>query len=671
MNSTDDLGPLPHADGGDELQRVSLKALRAALPDSEWIVRDERTDDLGVDASLEVLVHGLGTNFRSQLQVKGRSDLSPNSDGSWSVGVKVANLNYLLSGPTPFYILFRPETEELFFASARDELHRIERNNPNWKDQKEVTLRFADRLDSKVLAKIRSRIIEEARASRRLRDIAISLAPGSKVQVDAVTLRPSSPIEAEKQLLATGMEAVTQGFGNRVLEVLSAVDPRRVAADPKLLLIRGYAEFFAGRYLRADAPLRDALVLAGKLSEDDRHFVRFLIEAVDHAQGRTTSAVFRGRAAEWRASASDVLAAQYDVLDSWMARCEATTPEEQLRHDRVLRSAIERLVAIPGAPPALLHYAESLRLFLDAQEVGMRLVDVLGASADPVVWNLRYREPAPVVIGRCFAEVEAWRARADRLMTAVASAGNIPRYCEIRHTRHLCEEMFLGHLRDAALMMDRPLPKVSDALLADVRATRAFAATHDQVEFELREGLVESGLEDLRGNEAAARRIAEDVAIRAAALRFGDIERVTRRTLSEGGRHSVRAREIHAAKADGFDSVLMKMSPEEQIARAREPCELLGLPAERLPVLLDGLRCETAVATERRDWCRHLRVLEQPPPELSPDFVYSRPPERCCTCELLGHRSLVTTSAWAQLIPAFKSAHCSECASRQPRRASS
>lgn len=662
-----DLGPLPRADGGAELQRASLAALRAALPHGEWIVRDERSDDLGVDLSLEVLVGGRGTNFRSQVQLKARSNLNANSDGSWSLPVPVANLNYLLSGPTPLYVLFRPETNELFVVSARDELRRIERSTPSWKTQQDVTLRFADHLEPAVLDRLRERIIREARANRQLQDLAVSLAPGSRIQVDAATLQPRSPTEAEQLLLDAGMLAVTHGFGNKVLDICTAVDPTRFAAHPKLLLVRGYAEFSAGRYFRADAPLREALASASKLPVEDRHFLRFLVDAVDCALGHTTNEEFRERSTQWRKGAPPVLAAQYDVLHYWMLRSEASSQEEQVLQDQALRSAIDRLAGLSNAPQSLVHYAETLRLFLDAQDWALRLVDVLAASSDQMLWHIRFREPSSVVIERELAVVAAWRARAEALMNAIASVGNVPRYCEIQFTRDLCEEMLLGYLHLVARMTDRPLPEIPEALIERVRATRAFAAQHGQLEFELRGGLVESDLEDLRGHAATARQIAQDVCDRATALRFADIARVARRTLTEGGMHSVRAREIEAIKADGFDAFFINMSEGDMAARSREACEMLGLSQERLPVVLDGLRCEVAGATARRDWCRHLRLLERAPAEESAAHLYVRPPERCCTCERFGHRSLIPSADWSALIPAFKQTCCLGCSAREPK----
>ena len=97
---SENLGPLPKADHNAELQRRSIAVFQASLAPDKFVFRDERIDDAGVDGSLEVLVDGQYTNLRSQVQLKSTDSRDRNADGSVSVPVRVANLNYLLNGPS-------------------------------------------------------------------------------------------------------------------------------------------------------------------------------------------------------------------------------------------------------------------------------------------------------------------------------------------------------------------------------------------------------------------------------------------------------------------------------------------------------------------------------------------------------------------------------------------
>ncbi len=101
MSAPDDLnglGPLPQSDRQSELQELSIRAFQQALPVDRFVLRDERTRDAGVDASLELLIGGRYTNLRSQVQLKGTDSARTNTDGSVSLPVATSNLNYLLNG---------------------------------------------------------------------------------------------------------------------------------------------------------------------------------------------------------------------------------------------------------------------------------------------------------------------------------------------------------------------------------------------------------------------------------------------------------------------------------------------------------------------------------------------------------------------------------------------
>lgn len=75
---------LPKADRNSELQELSLSAFRAALPVENFVFRDERITDAGVDGSLEVKIDSRYTNLRCQVQLKSTDSEKTNQDGSAS-----------------------------------------------------------------------------------------------------------------------------------------------------------------------------------------------------------------------------------------------------------------------------------------------------------------------------------------------------------------------------------------------------------------------------------------------------------------------------------------------------------------------------------------------------------------------------------------------------------
>jgi hypothetical protein len=155
-------GPLPKADRNSEIQRLSIIALEKAFPTDRFLPRDERTDDFGVDFSLELFSpDGNATNFRAQLQLKGIEKAKPQKDGAISLQIPTSNFNYLLNGPSPLYVLYNVASNQLFYLWARDEQARISMENPNWLRQKSATLHFRHQITPDALDEIYSRIQTE------------------------------------------------------------------------------------------------------------------------------------------------------------------------------------------------------------------------------------------------------------------------------------------------------------------------------------------------------------------------------------------------------------------------------------------------------------------------------------------------------------------------------
>ena len=142
--NSDQLGPLPQSAPEHEMERRGLQAFQGFLSDHSYLIpRDERLVDYGVDLSFEVVWEGRATNCRAQAQLKSQAAAKLNQDGSVSVSITVANLNYLLNGRSPIYILYIKDTEEFRYAWAQDEAQRL---GEQWREQSYVTLRLADRM---------------------------------------------------------------------------------------------------------------------------------------------------------------------------------------------------------------------------------------------------------------------------------------------------------------------------------------------------------------------------------------------------------------------------------------------------------------------------------------------------------------------------------------------
>ena len=662
------LGRLPTADAASALQRESLNKLKVRLPTDRFVVRDEREEDYGVDLSIEVLAGSRATNCRSQVQLKGRSGLAPNSDGSFSVsGVRVENLNYLLNGPCPLYILYRPEAEEFLFAFAQDEQQRHAAQPAAEADT--VTIRFERKLDEGALDEIATRIVGEAQRARRLRDAVASATPGhpQRLEFDVVRGLPGevrTQQEAGPLLRDGGVALVSWGFAARVLELLSLLPGRDVRSSSKLSLVKGYAEFSSERYLAADASLRDAAVRRDELDEDDRHFLTFLRNAVDLATGAISPELHRERCDAWRAAAPELLAVQYDVAQLWGQRVGAS-PDDIDGFQARLEGLLQRIQSMESAPEALRQQTRLFTLTFRSHERAVALMHALVNSQEPELWRHAYDASPQEVIAQQFANLGEWHEELGRLIAGIRSSGNAPLYCQAVHARDIADTFFLSQVRLAALHLGAPPPAVPPELLARLQETQALARRFDLPELELRSRLVESDVADLVGDRVRAVEIASAVRETAATLRYADVVRIADKAIASSLTERIQ-KDVRRMGAEGVGVFIAEMSDQDLDRYARDTLEMMRLPEDRLSVVRDGIECQRALARLQRDWCRHLELREDGAHLETRRTLWLQAPEQIAVCNLLDRRSGIGTRDWEAVLTTFRRFHCDGCTHRAP-----
>jgi hypothetical protein len=263
-------------------------------------VRDERTDDKGVDVALEAKVeirvptkaggeevmHSF-TNCRAQGQLKSIDDPEPNQDGSVSYSIDTSNLNYLLNGQSPIYFLWLAPTDELGYAWAKDEWRRLDAEKPDWMSQETFTIRFRNVLDATAVDSIHQRIIREARFSRRLSEAVARSATAEQVVVgiNPQSLETSDPARIRDLLMSGGMTIVAAGFGRQVLD-LAALLNLADRASPRIQMVFAYAHYTMGRYDQARGLAAEASLKIGALPPQDRNFLATIRNASDYQTGR-------------------------------------------------------------------------------------------------------------------------------------------------------------------------------------------------------------------------------------------------------------------------------------------------------------------------------------------------------------------------------------------------
>ncbi|GAB2577038.1 tetratricopeptide repeat protein [Dyella jejuensis] len=145
---------LPKRDKNHSLEAKAEAAFEKLIADSEcFFVQSRDRKDYGVDFQIEAVRDGSPTNVRVHVQLKGTAK-AINADGSISVDIAMANLNYLMMQAYSFYVCYHQPTGSLKFRSAEAVTRQYQHGEGDWAQQKTITVNFTDPLTLSVLERL-------------------------------------------------------------------------------------------------------------------------------------------------------------------------------------------------------------------------------------------------------------------------------------------------------------------------------------------------------------------------------------------------------------------------------------------------------------------------------------------------------------------------------------
>ena len=657
----DILGPLPKSHRANDLERLGIDALSRALPTTQFLYRDERIDDKGVDGSLELKIRGHFTNLRSQLQLKSTDTVALNQDGSASLQVESSNFNYLLNGPSPLYVLYIGPREELRFVWAYDEYRRLDADNPGWRSQQTVTLRFAAILTKDAVTAIHERIRREAQSNRRIREILArtTITEDVVVAVNPASLSVTDPDELYRFLSTAGMTAICAGYPRQVLERVRLLSTH-ARAEPRICLLCAYAEHTLGRLAASLSHLVEIAPRERELVEYDRHFFVGLRNACLFQIGLITEEQFQEREAALAATASGLLALQrqlrelnkqvmqakdresaHCLLDSYQELVDAIVGRKDVNEPFKLHARIELLKAQGSLLIDEFSFAVAAK--------GMR--DDLGIRYDTSESIAR----ANAVLGRKIA----WVAMGNAIITDAASLGHPILFGNALLASSFVIVTMLGQRRILAGAKDVPAAVVSNLFEHIDKAIEMFVHA-GALERELRARMLRADMHEFLGDRDAAHRIAEDVLPKADAMGYSRIVADANAHLTGESTWQRDDSRLAALTDQDPDPSIAKQSDEQVCEFAEYIRAALEVPHERLQAIERHLKCMRDTALERLTWCRHLIVIGE-------DETFATAPERRCACQAYGYKSDIGEREWRIVIPAFKQAYCDGCPAREPK----
>jgi hypothetical protein len=165
----DYLNEFPKHTRNNDIDDAAQFAFEVLIRHARWFhIQSSDKRDYGRDYQLEVLGNEHATNIRVSVQLKGTGSES-NTDGSISVSINPANLNYMMVQPYSFYVGYHLPTGRLLYRMA-DSVHRdYHHGGEGWSGQSSLTVRFFEVLDEPALERLAGLARSSALAQRNTR----------------------------------------------------------------------------------------------------------------------------------------------------------------------------------------------------------------------------------------------------------------------------------------------------------------------------------------------------------------------------------------------------------------------------------------------------------------------------------------------------------------------
>lgn len=667
MNTSDSLGPLPKRSRNSELEQLAISALRNTLPHDTFLIRDERIEDYGVDFSLELIYESKATNFQAQAQLKSIDSSRKNSDGSISIPIKTANLNYLLNGISPIYFLYIVPCNEVRYSWAHDERKQLENENPNWKDQETITIRFRNILDPKSAKEIYQKIFSEARLHKTINEKLQYAISGQSVlsKIDSTSLLQKDMEETKIILEKDGFSLVAFGKGKEVLEVIKRVEIN-FGEEPYLNLVASYAHYSLAQYYAAIAQISKANLKRTNLSTDDQNFLDFLKNICKYQLGQITLEEYeeQEKSLEQTEDGWFLMASRLEKLRGKFIF--ETNDVKQQSIGSEIQAIVEKIKKNQSFKEPFKLQAElvssQIQAFWLTREFGDALseITIKVRISYPVDYN-RIQEAAQK-LSELYAKLEDNMSQAEKIGNPFLEA----------EARSICIKTYLFW---AIWYQNMPLKEFTLPILPPLRDVQSLigkvTALYSKVgnqEGELRAKLDLATLLELEGKfDEATRTVTEEVLPVANAMEYKDIVRQGKQ-IAEG--KSAMQKLVRGESADPDESAAC-MTDEQITQLANQTITMLSMPSNRLNTVRRALECLKDAACERLHWCENLEIHENLNHIKSPGVLYSKDPERRCFCLKHKYQSAISSSDWKAVLSAFKKICCETCPDRKPKSAPS
>jgi hypothetical protein len=672
MSSADSINSVayPKTDRNDDLEELSFKAFKNALPVEKFIFRDERVKDKGVDGAIELKTDSGYTNLRAQVQLKSTDSEDFNKDGTISVKVKVRNLHYILNGLSPMYVLYIAPRNELRYLWAREEANRLDQTNPGWRQQENVTLHFKHLLTPDAIDHIYEHIRSEAQLHRRIQDVLARAIRHEhvKIGINPTTLENTDPDEVNRLLLTSGATIVSAGYALQVIKLLDLLNPSDARAL-RIQLIRAYAEYALGRYQLALGHVAEAALDNSGLSDEDQQFLTCIRDACQYHTGQISLQEMSERI-ETRIKQGIGGISLIDRLNQ--ARYALFVEPDIARRDSLLedlRSIVNEVLALPNvaASPKL-----SARLILFEAEGNQSLfksyADLMESN---FVRTLGGSVNLTEVLKKQFEQCEIWESKFDPILQEAIDTNNPLITADALLVKATVRVGYFTNTQVIAVTFKATVQLEQWFLHETMQIVEQAMNIHSQagqLEGELRAKLLLANLFVFTGQESAACELAKGVLPKAQIMNYAFHVAHAQEIISGNTFLSETVAQVKTDIEQDADYSIASDTDDNIRLFANECRRARNLPIERLPFLELEAFALRDIARERLDWCRHIDLDQRIVDAVDTSNGLDNTPKHTCVCLKFDYRLRLDNSDHKTVITAFKEKYCTGCSARSPKR---
>lgn len=251
---------LPKTNPNEDLEDISSSKFRLLLDPEKFSVNKGGDRDKGIDFAVEIKLKGVHTNFRFNVQLKATDSSNKNSDGSTSLSISTANLNYLLNAGIPaYYILYIHKEDTFLYLNAGEFVSSLTDDHKDWLDQDSHTLRFSKILDESAIQNVYDHVVDRGRFGREISE--------KIVQYSSIQSSGSVVVDKDLQVITDDeIEGIIEKFGHAFINEARWVDlislhergSQSIGKSGKYRLAVGVAYYYNGDLLKSLDWLRRA-----------------------------------------------------------------------------------------------------------------------------------------------------------------------------------------------------------------------------------------------------------------------------------------------------------------------------------------------------------------------------------------------------------------------------